>query len=318
MLEGRIDPNVVYEGPRARIATLTGSPVWGLGDRFAAFAERHGYRLLGIHRPMTPYGLGPQVEAYEASSGAPVLRIPSYGMVAGEDWSLRAAEWKVFWILWKAGVEVVLVGGTSGTCDWREGEDAVRPGDLVLPWSYFSLDPIPSGLPGTELENVLAERVALMDEPFCPSLSRELIREVGAVDGARFRRLHGQDARVVLHRWQYGAAFESAGHSLFLRAYGRSIGCPVITGDCVSPVLARVCGMHLGYYHIPSNWAEGLRPQNLTRSLDSLYLETLPEIAAALELRLLARLATPTDCRCRQLLRPRPPEYRRALSPPAS
>ena len=33
MLEGRIDSSVVYEGPRARTATLTGSPVWGLGDR---------------------------------------------------------------------------------------------------------------------------------------------------------------------------------------------------------------------------------------------------------------------------------------------
>ena len=72
------------------------------------------------------------------------------------------------------------------------------------------------------------------------------------------------------------------------------------------------------YYHFPSNWAEGLRPQNLTTTLDALYLQTLPEVAATLELRLLARLATPTDCRCRELLRPRPVEYRRALSPPAS
>ena len=169
-------------------------------------------------------------------------------------------------------MQVVLVGGTSGTCDWRDGEEAVRPGDLVLPWTYLSLDAVPSGLPGTELENVLAERVALMDEPFCPSLSREIIREVGTLDSARFRRVHDQDARVVLHRWQYGAGFESAGYSLFLREYGRSVGHPVITGDCVSPVLARVCGMHLGYYHFPSNWAEGLRPQNLTSTLDALYL----------------------------------------------
>jgi hypothetical protein len=317
MLVDRIDSSVVYDGPRAAMATLTGSPVWGLGDRFAAVAERHGYRSLGVHRPATPYGLGPQVESYEAPGGAPVLRIPSYGMVAGEDWALRAAEWKVFWILWRAGVEVVLVGGTSGTCDWRDGDEAVRPGDLVLPWTYLSLDAVPSGLPGTELENVLAERVALMDEPFCPSLARALVREVGALDSARFRRIHGQDARVVLHRWQYGAGFESVGHSLFLQHYGRTVGHPVITGDCVSPVLARVCGMHLGYYHVPSNWAEGLQPQNLTSTLDALYLETLPEVAAALELRLLAGLAVPTDCRCRQLLRPRPAEYRQALSPPA-
>jgi hypothetical protein len=318
VLEGRIDSSVVYEGPRAQLATLTGSPVWGLGEGFAAFAGRHGYRLLGVHRPMTPYGVGPQLEAYEAPGGVRVLRIPSYGMVAGEDWALREAEWKVFWILWRAGVEVLLVGGTSGTCDWRPGEEAVRPGDLVLPWTYFSLDPIPSGLPGTELENVLPERVALMDEPFCPALARELIREVGTLDAARFRRVHAQEARVVLHRWQYGAGFESAGHSLFLREYGRSIGCPVITGDCVSPVLARICGIHLGYYHVPSNWAEGLRPQNLTGSLDALYLQTLPEVAATLELRLLGRLGVPTSCRCRHLLRSRPLEYRRALSPPTS
>ena len=318
MLIERIDSSVVYDGPRATLATVTGSPVWGLGGGFAAFAERQGYRVLGMHRPMTPYGLGPQVESYEAPGGARVLRVPSYGMVAGEDWSLRAAEWKVFWILWKAGVQVLLVGGTSGTCDWRDGEEAVRPGDLVLPWTYLSLDAVPSGLPGTELENVLAERVALMDEPFCPTLSLEIIHEVAGLEQARFRRIHGQDARVVLHRWQYGAGFESAGYSLFLREYGRSAGHPVITGDCVSPVLARVCGMHLGYYHFPSNWAEGLRPQNLTGTLDALYLETLPEIAATLELRLLARVATPTDCRCRQLLRPRPAEYRRALSPPAN
>jgi len=317
MLAERIDSTVVYAGPRAAMATLTGSPVWGLGDRFAEVALGRGFRRLEVHRPMTPYGLGPVVEAYEGPGGRPVLRIPSYGMVAGEDWVLRAAEWKVFWILWQAGVEILLVGGTSGTCDWREGEEAVRPGDLVLPWSYVSFDAVPSGLPGTVLESVLAERVALMDEPFCPSLARELIREVGDLGAARFRRVHGQEARVVLHRWQYGAGFEPAGNSLFLRQYGRSIECPVITGDCVSPVLARVCGMHLGYYHVPANWAEGLRPQDLTGSLDQLYLETLPEVAAALELRLLARLAVPTDCRCRQLLRPRPAEYSRALSPPA-
>ncbi len=102
----------------------------------------------------------------------------------------------------------------------------MRPGDLVLPWTYLSLDAVPSGLPGTELENVLAERVALMDEPFCPSLSREIIREVAGLEKARFRRVHGQDARVVLHRWQYGAGFESAGYSLFLTGVRAQRGSP--------------------------------------------------------------------------------------------
>jgi len=33
----------------------------------------------------------------------------------------------------------------------------------------------------------------------------------------------------------------------------------VIIGDCVSPVLARICRMHFGYYHVVE-LAEGFRP----------------------------------------------------------
>jgi hypothetical protein len=75
--------------------------------------------------------------------------------------------------------------------------------------------------------------------------------------------------------------------------------------------------MHVLYYHVPSNWAEGLRPQQLTGTLDQLYVRTLPTVIGELELRVLDRLEEPRDCRCRELLRPRPPEYRLALSPPA-
>src|SRR5439155_25147051 len=130
----KLDSGVEYEGPRARFATLGGSPTWGLGDRFHEIAATHGHARLGTHRPRTPYGPGPSVEHYRAPSGREFLRIPSYGQVIDEDPELRASEWKTFWILWKAGVRVLLVGGTSGSCDWRRSaadEDAVRPGDLV-------------------------------------------------------------------------------------------------------------------------------------------------------------------------------------------
>lgn len=308
------DLAVAYTGPRAAIATISGSPLWGLGDRFLAFAAERGSRLLGVHRPPTPYGPGPQLEHYESANGRPFLRIPSYGMVAGEDWLERRAEWKVFWLLWQAGVRVLVVGGTSGTCDWRDSADAVLPGDLVVPWSYISLDAMPTGLPGTELESVLAERVPLMADPFCPSLARAFSDEVGRLQPAPFRRVHGQDARVILNRWHYGA-FESVAQAMLLRHFGQSVGSPVITGDCVSPPLARVCGMHVLYYHVASNWAEGLRPQDLTWTLDQMYTDQLPTVIGELELALLARLEEPTDCHCRDFLRPRPPDYRRALSP---
>jgi hypothetical protein len=173
---------------------------------------------------------------------------------------------------------------------------------------------MPAGLPGTELESVLAERVPLMAEPFCPTLAQAFGDAVAELRPAPFRRIHRQNAKVILNRWHYGA-FESVGQAMLLRHFGQSVGCPVITGDCVSPPLARVCGMHVLYYHIPSNWAEGLRPQDLTWTLDRMYIEQLPQVVGELELAVLARVEEPTDCRCRELLRPRPPEYRLALSP---
>ncbi len=291
---------MVYDGPHAEFATLGGSPTWGLGEHFAEFAAARGYTRLGLFRQLTPYG-----------------RIPSYGQVADEDPQLRASEWKTFWILWKAGVRVLLVGGTSGSCDWRRSladEDAVRPGDLVLPKSYLTRDTMPMGLPGTELEFCLTRQVAIMDDPFCPPLA-ETLRALAQPHA--FRQLHGPEANVVLNRWLAGNGFESLATCRMLEVLGRQTGMPVITGDCVSPVLARVCGMHLAYYHVVANWGTGLEPEDPTISLDRLYVETLPTIAATLELAFLDTAPEPTACRCRELLRARPPEYTRALSPRA-
>jgi purine nucleoside phosphorylase len=315
----RLDPTVSYAGPRAPAATLGGSPTWGLGDRFHAFAATLGHARIAVHRPATPYGPGPQVEHYRTPSGREFLRIPTYGQVVNEDPLLRGSEWKAFWILWQAGVRVLLAGGTSGSCDWRRGradEGAVRPGDLVLPGSYLPRDTMPTGLPGTELEYCLTRQVAIMDDPFCPSLAEAIRAAAERVPGFRFRRIHGPEARVVLNRWLAGNGFESLATCRELELYGRLTGMPVITGDCVSPVLARVAGMHLAYYHVVANWGTGLEPEDPTVTLDRLYMETLPTVAATLELAFLDAAAEPESCRCRALLRPRPPAYTQALSPP--
>jgi hypothetical protein len=312
--------DVGYDGPRAVAATLGGSPTWGLGDRFHELAASLGHARLGVYRPPTPYGLGPQVEHYRTPSGREFLRIPTYGQVLDEDPVLHASEWKTFWICWRAGVRVLLVGGTSGSCDWRRGaadEAAVRPGDMVLPASYLTRDAMPTGLPGTELEYCLARQVAIMDDPFCPALASALGGAAAGLAGFRFRRIHGPAAGVVLNRWLAGNGFESSAMCRELEAYGRTTGMPVITGDCVSPVLARVCGMHLAYYHVVANWGTGLEPEDPTITLDRLYMETLPAVAARLELGFLDRAEEPSECRCRALLRPRPAAYARALSPPA-
>ena len=68
--------------------------------------------------------------------GRDVLWIPSYGEVVGEDSLYHLNFEKSFWVLSQAGVKVLLVGGTPDVADWRQGEDAIRPGDVVLPWSF--------------------------------------------------------------------------------------------------------------------------------------------------------------------------------------
>jgi len=315
-----LDPSVEYDGPRASLATLGGSPTWGLGDRFHEYAAELGHARLDLIRPNTPYGLGPQVELYRGPSGQEYLRIPTYGQVVNEHPELHASEWKTFWILWKAGVKILLVGGTSGSCDWRRSgadSEAVVPGDLVLPFSYLPRDTMPTGLPGTELEWCLTRQVAIMDEPFCPPLAEQLADEAAALGDFQFRRIHRQADQVVLNRWLAGNGFESLATSRMLEGYGRQTGMPVITGDCVSPVLARVCEMHLLYYHIVSNWSTGLTSDDPTIVLDEMYTQRIPRAAARLELNLLDRLQEPTTCRCRALLRPRPAVYTLALSPPA-
>src|SRR4029453_11255855 len=140
------------------------------------------------------------------------------------------------------------VGASSGSCDWGGGaadEDAVRPGDFVLPRSYLPRDTMPTGLPGTELEFCLARQVAIMDDPFCPTPppaipARGTRDAAHGVPGLRFRRVHGPEKNVVLNRWLAGNGFESLATCRELEVFGRLTGMPVITGDCVSPVLARV------------------------------------------------------------------------------
>jgi hypothetical protein len=313
-----MDSSVEYVGPRAAFATLGGSPTWGLGDRFHELAASRGHTRLGLHRPPTPYGLGPEVEHYRGPSGREFLRIPTYGQVVDEDPQLHASEWKTFWILWKAGVRVLLVGGTSGSCDWRRtaaDEDAVRPGDLVLPKSYLTRDTMPTRRPAPRSSSAFRARSRSWTIPSARARGRAALarRRVRFPIPADPRPGGGRGAEPLARRRR----FESLATCRMLEASGRLIGMPVITGDCVSPVLARVCGMHLAYYHVIANWGTGLEPDDPTITLNRLYMETLPAVAATLELGFLDEVSEPATCRCRELLRARPPEYARALSPPA-
>jgi len=323
----QFDPAVTYDGPRATFASLTGSPFWGMGiDDVVQVVKRHGWAHRSSGRLPTSYGLGPLVHHFTTASGRDVIWIPSYGAIEGERMFAPSLVQKVFWLLWQAGVQVLLVGGTSGTNDWRDPRDeaTVRPGDFVLPWSFYPDSDMPGTLPGTEMATGYLPKLALLDDPFCLSLSRRLAQKAEADLSPRpFRRVHHPGAVRVALRCPTLGTFETHFETLVWRTLCRLIseqeGFPhtMLFGDCISPVLARRTGIHLGYYHIPTNWAAGhpAARAGLTETLDGFYLDVLPRTCLEMELELLETLEVPSDCTCREKLKARPAVYLRAITP---
>lgn len=301
-----------YEGPTAKLALIGGSPTWGLDKRagrgFATIAGEEGVVHEGTWRLRTPYGVGPLLERYRMPDGRAFIRIPSYGQIQNEFPDRYVVERRVGWILWKAGVEAVLIGGTSGTV-----RDDVRPGDFVVVADFTDpCNEMAIGLPGTEWEESRPRLLPRLRKPFCTEIGAILEEEARRRMGL-WPAVHGQDAGVILCR-EHGPTFDTAAAVL---AYKRS-GMAHLIGDCYLPRLARQLGMHLGYYHLPANWCEGYAPEHsLEGTLDPLYLNRA-EPCARFELAVMRRLEVPTSCECMALRVVRPAAYMDELSPPAS
>jgi len=323
---------VLYTGPKAEIASLTGSPWWGRGvGDVARYMRERGFTLQSSRRYPTPYGKGPLTLHFRApSQGRSVIWIPSYGGVLGEDWERHNTSHKVFWILWKAGVKVLVVGGTSGTADWRAmgdniPEEAVQPGDFVLPWSFVT-DRRHRGLPDTPFETVWPAFDMTLDDPFCPELAQLLANKVRAeYSPDPFRRVHTPDdvrTALVLPK---GITFEtdpeiwSQAMLWRLVSEGQPGSPPIVSlhGDCVNPVLARMMGIHMLYYHLPANWAQGIHPEKgLVNTLHSLYMEVFPKVVMELEAWMWESVPIPdgSNCSCLSTRHIAPEVFARAMT----
>lgn len=321
-----INPATSYTGPKADFATVTGSPLWGMAiaDVIAA-AQARGWRHHGGDRYATPYGPSPLVHHFTTPTGRPVIWIPSYGMVRGEDEILHHHDSKTFWVLWQAGVKVMIVGGTSGIADWRQGEETVQPGDVVLPWS-FRTKPGHRGLPGTPFETFWPDHDVLLDEPFCPDLRQHLVTKFTPhVDAGRVRRLHTPEQVRVALVIPDAPTFESDFDILMWTAITRMASelqpkrPPLVTlhGDCVNPVLSRHLGIHVMYYHLVANYAQGLQPDHdIAETLYQLYLDTFPAVALDVEFSLLEEVTLPdgAHCQCRKGVHEAPKVFRAAMT----
>lgn len=323
-----LDKTVQYIGPQADFATLTGSPFWGFGvDEVIRRFVAAGWTKHFAERLPTPYGMSPLVVHFTNATGRSLLWIPSYGEVVGEDSLYHLNFEKLFWVLWQAGVKVMIVGGTSGIADPRQGEDAVRPGDVVLPWS-FRTRPVHRGLPGTPYESMWSKCHFLLGDPFCPDLAATMAATLQPyVDQGKLRGIRTpQETRVALVVPD-SITFETEYDILQNLAISRIAAelqpdrPPVATlhGDCLNPLLARYLGIHVLYYHMVSNYAQGLRPGEATaRDLHHLYTKVFPEIAIAAELEILGKVAIPAGarCKCTSSLTPAPPVFSQTLTQP--
>ncbi|WP_269526414.1 hypothetical protein [Coraliomargarita parva] len=280
---GDLDPEFLkhsdfpYDGPRIERASMTESPFWALTDAaFQAEAVRLGWSCESLERIPTPYGLGPKMDLLTGPDGQRVLYLRDYGRTPGGEYRLRQLYERAFWILWKAGVKQLIVGSHHGSGDWRSGEERVKPGDLLLPWSFESKSWF-GGLPGTEYETVWNNpRVTrtrempwpYLDTPFSESLWLDFSQAVQAqaerpaIVGRIWQS--GEVRGVVVN--EDGIAFES-----HYDVFSRVVTCKAISelqpdqapvipvyGSLVNPILPKFLGIEYLPYTIISNPGPGM------------------------------------------------------------
>jgi hypothetical protein len=315
-----------YDGPTADFASLTGSLLWNLSiaETVEAFLAR-GWRHDFGDRVNTPYGMGPEVHLFRLPGGREVIWIPSYGNIYGLPEVSREPIQRAYWILWKAGVRVLLIGGLSGVCDWRDGASCLRPGDFVLPWSFRTHEDH-WGLPGTAYDATWPEYNVFLEEPFCPALSAVVADIAGEFSekGVIGRVYTPETLRAALVHVKT-IAFETDYDILLYRVWNKLASqidpkLPSVVslhGDCVNPVLARFLGIHLVYYHVVSNVAQGIEPGgDIHNTFINLVLEKCPKMAIELEGRLFENWCLPDApvCRCVERVERNPERFLKAIT----
>lgn len=310
-----IDTSVKYEGPRGEVCSVTGSPLWGIeiDDVIAYYRNHYGWRVTYNDRPKTPYGLGPQVVSFKTKSGREVVWIPSYGGVLGQDWTYHQTREKTYWVIWKTGVRVLIVGGTSGITDWRLFDKSfpkdrlIEPGDIVFPWNFMTHSSH-RGLVGTELETVWPRFDMTLDEPFCPELTKFALTKAREYERQGLvRKIHTpKEVRVGLVLPQ-GITFESDMEIKDWAARCKAMSAlepdlpPILSlhGDCLGPVFCRLAGIHELYIHYVANRAQGM-PGNerLVETLHQLYCGNFRTVALDFEPWLLENVPIPDGKNC--------------------
>lgn len=318
-----------YEGPQAEVASVSGSVFAGKSvSNVVAGFENHGWTPIFQQRVPTPYGLGPRVHIFETPTRRNVLWIPFYGRVIGRDDQNPAVYPRdLFWILWKAGVEVIVCGSVCGSADWRNDESRIRPRDIVIPWSFWREYSMVGSLPGTEIKG-LYPNLALMGDAYCKVLGEDIAQRIEEnLVPKPFRRVHRpQEVQTfMIQPLGGGMTWESDAETNIWRRMCRMLSqdgegdlVPLFGGAGISPPLARKIGAHLALYILCTDDAHGVAetPDEVVEHIDDLYLNISPDAFLNFEAKFLEELEVPGNCTCMDHLRERPRQYVKAFTQP--
>lgn len=322
----RTKPLRYYSVPPAEVASLTGSIFAGASvpETVARF-EGNGWELFFQERINTPYGLGPLVNVFKTPSGRHAMWIPFYGAIAGQFRQDTNYPRDLFWILWKAGVKVIVCGSVHGSADWREPGVRIEPRDVVIPWSFWREYPMAGSLPGTEIGGFYPV-LALMGDAYCKVLGEQVAQKIEAdLTPDPIRKVHRpRDVQAfAVCPLGNGGSWESDAETNVWRRMCRMISqdgegdlVPLFGGVGVSPPLARKLGAHLVLYHVCTDFAHGVAEtaDEVVEHIDDLYLNVTPPAFTKLEAEFIDRLNVPDDCTCMEHRRERPRQYLKSFT----
>lgn len=252
-----------FHTDKVRIASMGGSATWGM--RFPEDLVGESAVVAKFDGFDTPFGYGAAMKLLDVQ-GHPVLRITHQGWKYGRNEFPSANDsLQVFYVLWKAGVECIVVDGSCGGITLRQN-------DLVISTDFVDLQ-------SNSTTTLFAQTIGIdswkrLADPFCSDIRQKLVqaadqerRALQAAGGAfQFGRIVAEGVYVTTPP----GLFETAAQ---VRWYQQLGGNTVGQSLGFIAKLARICDMCIAAIHIVSNDAEGLPADFGETSLKEIYFD---------------------------------------------
>ena len=261
--------NSHFHTDHVRIASMGGSATWGM--RFPEDLVGDDKVVAKFEGFDTPFGYGAAMKLLDVD-GEPVLRITHQGWKYGRNEFPSANDsLQVFYVLWKAGVQRIVVDGSCGGITARQN-------DLILSTDFVDLQSNPT----TTLfaQTIGVDSWKRLADPFCADIRQLLARHAAAeretlrqTDSAfQFGRIIGEGVYVTTPP----GLFETRAQVQWYQQLGGNV-----VGQSLGFIakLARICDMCIAAVHIVSNDAEGLPADFGETSLKDIYFDCAKPMA---------------------------------------